>query len=308
MKNDLSVEAGQAGKRLDLYLSENIEGLSRTRLQKLIEAGQILVNGAPCIDNNYRVQENDEINISVPPPEKATVEPENIRLDIIFEDKDLLVVNKPRGMVVHPGPGHSGGTLVNALLYYCQDLSGIGGIMRPGIVHRLDKDTSGLLIVAKNDYTHSMLSAALKSRQMRREYLALVHGKVVPRFGKIDVPVGRHPRHRKKMAVVQGGREAVTSYSVLKYYERHSLLRLKLQTGRTHQIRVHLAYLGYPVVGDLTYSTASLSDLPEELAAPHALHARRIVFNHPRSGKQLEFSAPLPADFREGLRQLKARG
>lgn len=301
-----SVGAEGAGWRLDLYLAENAFELSRSRVQRLIEENMVLVNGEPCGDKNYRLQSGDHISVTIPEPVKAKVEPEEIRLDIVFEDGDLLVINKPRGMVVHPAPGHARGTLVNALLSHCHDLSGIGGVMRPGIVHRLDKDTSGLLIVAKNDFTHRSLSAQLKARKLHREYIALVFGQIKPEIGRIEAPIGRHPRHRKKMAVISGGRAAVTRYRVIKYFERYSLLKLKLETGRTHQIRVHLAHLGYPVVGDPTYTRGGTGDLPSELVRPQALHARRISFTHPRSGKSLEFSAPLPEAFKKTLFWLKS--
>lgn len=307
LQEELTVEVGDAGCRLDTFLSQKIAGLSRNRVQKLVEDGRVLINQVSCEDKNYRLQIGDLVSVTIPPPEEALVEPEEIRLHIIYEDKDLLVINKPRGMVVHPAPGHAKGTLVNALLSYCRDLSGIGGVMRPGIVHRLDKDTSGLLIVAKNDFAHRALSGQLKERELRREYIALVNGKVKPEVGRIEAPIGRHPRHRKKMAVVTGGREAVTCYRVLKYFDRYSLLQLNLETGRTHQIRVHLAYLGYPVVGDPTYAKGSTGDLPPELTAPQALHARRITFTHPRTRKTMQFSTPLPEEFKKTLHWLKKR-
>ncbi|MDW7738726.1 MAG: RluA family pseudouridine synthase [Bacillota bacterium] len=295
------VSAEDEGARLDLFLANLEDGLSRNMVQKLVDDGRVRINQETCYDKNHRIKGGEEISLFIPPPGEISVGPEDIRLDIIYEDSDLLVVNKPRGMVVHPAPGHPGGTLVNALLNHCSDLSGIGGMIRPGIIHRLDKDTSGLLIVAKNDQAHRLLSGQLKSRTLRREYIALVAGKVMPAVGRIEAPIGRHPHHRKKMAVISAGREAVTRYRVLKYYGQYSLLQLNLETGRTHQIRVHLAHLGYPVIGDPTYSKRSYDDLPSGLAAPQALHARRIRFIHPRSGEEMEFSAPLPSDFRKGL-------
>ncbi len=295
------------GRRLDQFLSQPFFGLSRSRAQKLLINEMVQVNGLPCNDKNYRVQEGDLVTVTIPFPEETRLEPEAIPLDIFYEDKDLLVVNKPRGMVVHPAPGHRKGTLVNALLHHCAELSIIGGVKRPGIVHRLDKDTSGLLLVAKNDFAHRALSTQLKTRQLKREYLALVKGAVKPVQGRIEAPVARHPRHRKKMAVVETGKMAVTRYRVLKYYGSYSLLKINLETGRTHQIRVHMAYLGHPVAGDLTYARDSWSDLPRGLAEPQALHARRIKFIHPRSEKTLEFSAPLPEAFKKGLIELNAR-
>ncbi len=303
----ITADPEDEGRRLDHFLTGRFTVLSRNRIQKLIEDGQVSVNRLTCTNKNYRLKAGDPVEINIPPPEEASVKPEKIALDIVYEDEDLLVINKPRGMVVHPAPGHREKTLVNALLYHCKDLSGIGGVMRPGIVHRLDKDTSGLLIVAKNDHAHQSLSDQLKKRLLCREYLALVNGRVKPLIGRIEAPVARNPRHRKKMAVMTGGRIAVTRYRVLKYYGRYSLLQLNLETGRTHQIRVHLAYLGYPVIGDLTYAkSSSWSDLPGGLVKSHALHARRIKFIHPRTAKSMNFSAPLPPDFKEGLLWLKS--
>jgi 23S rRNA pseudouridine1911/1915/1917 synthase len=304
---EMDVKSEDAGRRLDLYISEQVESVSRSRVQKLLDVGMVRINQAVCRDKNYRLQPGDRVSLTIPPPEEATVRAEEIALAIVYEDSDLLVLNKPRGMVVHPSPGHAQGTLVNALLSHCSDLSGIGGVMRPGIVHRLDKDTSGLLIVAKNDLAHRSLATQLKSRKLSRVYIALVCGKVTPRLGRIEAPVGRHPRHRKKMAVITGGREAVTRYRVIKYFKRYSLLQLSLETGRTHQIRVHLAHLGYPIVGDLTYARGGWSDLPPELTAPQALHAHRISFTHPRSGEIMHFSAPLPETFKKTLHWLKAK-
>ncbi len=296
-----------SGRRLDLYLAEQSLELSRSRVQKLIKGGAVFVDKKPCYDNNYRLQSGEEITVYLPLTEDSSIEPEKILLDIIYEDSDLLVVNKPRGMVVHPAPGHARGTLVNALLNHCPDLSGIGGIKRPGIIHRLDKDTSGLLIVAKNDFSHRNLSAQLKARIIKREYIALVSGYVIPKSACIEAPIGRHPVHRKKMAVVDGGREAVTRYRVLKYFDHCSLLRLKLETGRTHQIRVHLAHLGFPVLGDPVYAGNRKDLIPSELIFPQALHAWRISFNHPISEKKLLFSVSLPVDFKAILLWLKSQ-
>ncbi len=293
------------GLRLDTFLAREVENLSRSRAQKLIEEGQASINGASCVDKNYRLQEGDRVSLSIPLPGETAVEAEDIQLQVMYEDADLLVVDKPRGMVVHPASGHSSGTLVNALLGHCNDLSGIGGVARPGIVHRLDKDTSGLLIVAKNDLAHRSLSEQLKSRKLHREYVALVHGLITPKRARIEAPLGRHPRHRKKMAVVAGGREAITRYRVVKYYKHYSLLRLNLETGRTHQIRVHLANLGHPIVGDTTYAAGGKGNLPPEMMPPQALHARHLSFIHPRSGEELKLSAPLPAAFINTLRWLK---
>lgn len=312
MKREEMPPAGQnlsagnqwTGKRIDLFLADNVDELSRSRAQKLIEEELVTVNGNTCRDKNYRLQTGDRISFILPTPVDTAALPEDIKLNIIYEDEDLLVINKERGMVVHPAPGHSGGTLVNALLNHCDDLSGIGGVIRPGIVHRLDKDTSGLLIVAKNDAAHSSLSAQLKERTLRREYLALLCGRVKPVRGRIEAPIGRHPRHRKKMAVLSGGREAVTRYRVIKYYGHYSLVRLKLETGRTHQIRVHMANLGFPVVGDFSYGPGSFGDLPDQHTQPQALHAQKISFIHPRTGNKMEFTAPLPPAFRNTIHWL----
>ena len=294
---DLSVSDPEIGRRLDLFLAEAAVDLTRSRVQKLIEGGMVQVNDLVCTDKNYRVRNSDRISYYLPVPTELSTLPEEIPLDIIFEDQDLLVINKSRQMVVHPAPGHSGGTLVNALLHHCHDLSGIGGVMRPGIVHRLDKDTSGLLIVAKNDKSHSSLAAQLKSRRLKREYLALVCGQVKPKVGRIEAPVGRHPQNRKKMAIITGGREAVTRYRVLKDYGKISLLKLKLETGRTHQIRVHLSQIGYPVVGDFVYGPGGCAGLPPEMLFTHALHAYRLSFIHPGSEESLTFSASPPPEF-----------
>lgn len=300
----LSVSAPEIGRRLDLFLAGAAADLTRSRVQKLIEDGMVQVNDLVCTDKNYRVRNGDRISYSLPVLTELSTLPEEIPLDIIFEDRDLLVINKSRQMVVHPAPGHSGGTLVNALLHHCHDLSGIGGVMRPGIVHRLDKDTSGLLIVAKNDKAHSSLAAQLKSRRLKREYLALVCGQVKPKVGRIEAPVGRHPQNRKKMAVITGGREAVTRYRVLKDYGKISLLKLKLETGRTHQIRVHLSQIGYPVVGDFVYGPGGCTGLPPEMLFTHALHAYRLSFIHPDSKESLTFSASPPPEFQALLHYL----
>jgi len=300
----LTADESSSGMRIDLYLSGKSNDLTRSRVQKLVENKLVMVNGEVCNDKNYRMKASDQVLIKVAAPEELAAQPEDIALDIVYEDKDLLVINKKRGMVVHPAPGHQDGTMVNALLGHCKDLSGIGGVIRPGIVHRLDKDTSGLLIVAKNDYAHNSLAEQLKARTLKRVYFALVCGRVKPLRGRIEAPVGRHLKHRKKMTVIAGGRDAVTRYRVVKYYKRYSLLKLKLETGRTHQIRVHMAHIGFPVVGDPLYGPGSHGDLPAELASPQALHARELSFEHPRTGAKMSFSAPLPEVFRKLLHWL----
>jgi len=295
----------EAGRRLDLFLAGAVSGLSRSQAQKLIAMGAVQVNGRPCTDKNYRLQEGDAVAVFLPEPKPPQPLPEQIPLDILYEDDDILVINKPRGMVVHPAPGHDSGTLVNALLHHYRNLSTLGGPDRPGIVHRLDKDTTGLLLVAKNDFSHASLAAQLKARAVRREYIALVHGRVSPAEGKIEAPIGRHPRHRQRMAVVPGGREAVTRYRVIAHLGPFSLLQVRLETGRTHQVRVHLSFIRHPVAGDPLYGPGCTPELPPPLRQGQALHARRISFIHPRSGRWLEFSAPLPPDFRAGLRILR---
>jgi 23S rRNA pseudouridine1911/1915/1917 synthase len=300
----VSVPDPETGRRIDLFLAGAVTDLTRSRVQKLIEEGLVAVNEMVCTDKNYRVRAGDMVVYSLPEPEAPETRPEEIPLAVIFEDNDLLVINKPRQMVVHPAPGHSRGTLVNALLHHCHDLSGIGGVVRPGIVHRLDKDTSGLLIVAKNDKAHSSLSSQLKSRQLRREYLALVCDRVKPVSGRIEAPLGRHPRNRKKMAVITAGREAVTRYRVLKEYGQISLLKVMLETGRTHQIRVHLSYIGHPVVGDFIYGPGTWAGLPPEMLFTHALHAYRLSLIHPSSQESLTFFAPPPPEFQALLHYL----
>jgi len=301
---ELKVSDPENGRRLDLFLAGAAADLTRSRAQKLIEDGMVQVNDLVSTEKKFRVRTGDRISYSLPALTGPSTLPEEIPLDIVFEDRDLLVLNKSRQMVVHPAPGHSGGTLVNALLYHCQDLSGIGGVMRPGIVHRLDKDTSGLLIAAKNDKAHNSLAAQLKSRKLKREYLALVCGRVKPTLGRIEAPVGRHPQNRKKMTVIAGGREAVTRYRVLKEYRQSSLLKLMLETGRTHQIRVHLSQIGYPVVGDFVYGPGTCADLPQELLFTHALHAYRLSFIHPGSQASLTFFASPPPEFQALLHYL----
>jgi len=287
--------------RLDVYLSSQEElSLTRSRIQKLIDEGLVQVNDVPG-KANYKLRKGDKITLILPPPKELKVEPENIPLDIIYEDEDIIVINKPQGMVVHPAHGNYSGTVVNALLAHCQDLSGIGGVMRPGIVHRLDKDTSGLLMIAKNDLAHLGLTEQIKNRAVQKKYLALVYGNLKEEKGTIDAPIGRHPIDRKKMAVVpRTGKPAVTHYQVLRRYGNHTYLEIDLETGRTHQIRVHLAYIGHPVVGDPVYSSKKRFNLPGQF-----LHAHQLIFKHPRTGRTLEFTAPLPEVMQKVLRSLE---
>jgi len=291
----------ELGIRIDLYLADKVSDLSRSRIQKLIKDGEVLVNGK-TVKPNYAVAEGDEILIGIPQPEQLQLAAQEIPFEVLFEDQDLIVVNKPQGMVVHPAAGNYQGTLVNALLHHCTDLSGINGVMRPGIVHRIDKDTSGLLMVAKNDFAHMNLAKQIKDHAITRVYNALVHGTVAEPAGVIDAPIGRHPVHRKKMAVVlKNSKRAVTHYKVLERFSEYTLIEARLETGRTHQIRVHMSYLGYPVVGDPLYGPRKGNlDLKGQ-----ALHARVLGFHHPRSGAYMEFEAPLPPYFQELLQDLR---
>lgn len=284
------MDDGEAGKRLDVFLAGEVKGLTRTHVQKLITDGLVTVNNEP-VRASYRVRTGDVIIVQVPEPEAIQVAAEPIPLDVYYEDGDVIVVNKPRGMVVHPAEGNYSGTLVNALLYHCRDLSGINGALRPGIVHRLDKDTSGLIMVAKNDDAHLGLAQQLKDRTVNRRYLALVHGRIKEGTGIIDAPIGRDPRDRQKMAVVQkNSRFAVTRYRVLSRFTDYTYVELKLETGRTHQIRVHMSYIGYPVVGDTRYGPSR----PHFYLDGQFLHAAALGFHHPRTGEYLQFEAPLP--------------
>lgn len=291
-----------AGERLDKWLAAPERDLQMTRsaVQLRMEQQAVLVNGTP-VPKNYRQRGGDVIEITLPEPEPLTLEPENIPLDIVYEDADLLVVNKPKGMVVHPAPGHATGTLVHALLYHCGDqLSGINGVIRPGIVHRIDRNTSGLLMVAKTDVAHHSLSAQIQAHSFTREYQAVAVGRFREPSGTIDAPIGRHPVDRKKMCVTQkNSKRAVTHYETILAYQKATHLRLRLETGRTHQIRVHLAYLGHPVLGDDVYGK------PYPGLEGQCLHAAKIGFVHPTTGQYLEFESPLPDYFRRVLRQLR---
>ena len=297
------VSAEDSGTRLDKYLAAHLPELSRSQLQRLIQEGQVgIAHGLGTA--SYRVRGGDIITVDVPPPRPARPGAEALALQIVYEDDALLVIDKPPGLVVHPAPGHASGTLVNALLFHCQTLSGVGGEERPGIVHRLDKDTSGLLLVAKHDRSHRHLSAQLQARQLQRRYVALVRGRLPALQGTIDAPIGRHPQHRQKMAVVtRDGRAARTHYQVLDAWGPCSVLRLALETGRTHQIRVHLAYIGHSVIGDPLYGPGPLrwpghAALEQALGAfpRQALHAEQIRFQHPDNEEWLAFTSPLPPD------------
>ncbi len=287
------------GMRLDKLISENTE-LSRSAAARLIEQGSVLVDGS-CADKKDCPRAGAEVEITLPEPQSTDILPENILLEIIYEDGDLLVVNKPKGMVVHPAAGHYSGTLVNALMFHCGgSLSGINGEIRPGIVHRIDKDTSGLLIVAKNDFAHIGLSEQIKAHSFTREYETVVCGAVME-DGTVDAPIGRHKTERKKMCVTrENSREAVTHYYVLRNYAGYTHLRLRLETGRTHQIRVHMAYIGHPVAGDAVYGSGK----PKWLEG-QCLHARKIGFVHPRTGEYMEFDSELPEYFKRFLKSIE---
>ena len=290
------------GMRLDKFLSVRVEELTRSAAERLAEQGQVS-SGGKTLDKKYRLRAGDAIEVILPEPVGLDILPEAVPLDIRYEDADLLVVNKPKGMVVHPAAGHAGGTLVNALLAHCGDsLSGINGVIRPGIVHRIDKDTSGLLIVAKNDFAHQRLAEQIKEHSFTRMYEAVVHGNLKEDTGTIDAPIGRHPTDRKRMAVTEkNSRHAVTHFEVLARYKGFTHVRLKLETGRTHQIRVHMAYIGHPVAGDPVYGPKK----PVPNLDGQCLHARVIGFVHPRTGEYLEITSELPSYFTAFLEKLK---
>ena len=304
MNTRLEVDAAAGGERLDSYLAQAM-AITRATAQKWIEQGRVTLNDRP-LAKNYRLVGGEAIAVSPPDPVPCEAQPQDIALDIVYEDEDLLVVNKPKGMVVHPAAGNPDGTLVNALLAHCGDsLSGIGGVQRPGIVHRIDKDTSGLLIVAKNDAAHQGLAAQIKEHSFTRVYEAVIVGRLRESQGTVDAPIGRHPTHRKKMAVTdKNSKHAITHYTVLEEMNGYSHVRLQLETGRTHQIRVHMAYLGHPVAGDTVYGAAKQ---PPQLAGlcGQCLHAKGIGFVHPRSGEWLEFTSDLPAYFQKVLTTIR---
>ncbi|MEH7084544.1 RluA family pseudouridine synthase [Neobacillus drentensis] len=289
----------QKGDRIDKVISGLDEEWSRTQVQQWIKEGNITVNGQQ-IKTNYKCNVDDQIEITIPDPEELDVVPEDLNLEIYYEDSDVLVVNKPRGLVVHPAPGHMSGTLVNGLMFHCKDLSGINGVLRPGIVHRIDKDTSGLLMVAKNDLAHESLVNQLVAKSVTRKYKAIVHGVIPHDFGTVDAPLGRDTKDRQSMTVVDHGKHAVTHFHVLERFKDFTFVECQLETGRTHQIRVHMKYIGYPLVGDPKYGPKKTLDINGQ-----ALHAGVLGFNHPRTGEYLEFEAPLPEDIELLLNQLR---
>ena len=295
---ELKIDAAAAGLRLDKAVADLTE-LSRGLANEQIKNGQILVNGE-AKKAKYAVKEGDVISYEVPEPEVVEYVAEDLPLEIVYQDEDVAVVNKPQGMVVHPSAGHTGGTLVNALMYHIKDLSGINGVLRPGIVHRIDKDTSGLLMIAKNDQAHLALADELKDKKSLRKYWAIVHGNLPNDRGVIEAPIGRSEKDRKKQAVTAKGKPALTRFQVLERFGDYTLVELQLETGRTHQIRVHMAYIGHPVAGDEVYG-------PRKTLKSHGqfLHARTLGFTHPRTGEVLEFTAEAPAIFLETLEKLK---
>ena len=295
----LIITEEQAGQRADVGLALLLD-ITRSNMQRLLEDGRA-VKGAKVLKANYKLKAGDEIVVTLPEPQPLDAQPENIPLDIIYEDEDVIVVNKARGMVVHPAAGNYSGTLVNALLYHCKNLSGINGVIRPGIVHRLDKDTSGIMICAKNDEAHLSLSQQIQAKTARRTYLAVVRGNIKTDSGTIETQIARDKVDRKKMAVVkENGREAITDYEVVERFGKYTLVRCKLRTGRTHQIRVHMEYLGYPLVGDPKYSPMKT---PFAIKG-QALHSQTLEFTHPRTGERMRFEAPLPEDMQKIITRL----
>lgn len=295
------IEEAEAGLRVDVYLSGKFPGISRSQVQRLIEDDRLLVN-ARRVKSSHKLKAGDEVEFELPPAVELKVEAENIPLEIIYQDEYLAVINKPVGLVVHPAPGNEHGTLVNALLYHLTDLSSVNGVIRPGIVHRIDKDTSGLLVIAKNDEAHQALSKQLADHSMTREYVALCEGLVKTDQGTIDAPIGRDPRNRLRMGIVPNGRRAVTHYSVQQRYQDMTLVRLRLETGRTHQIRVHMASVHHPVAADPVYGFKK----QRVKYQGQMLHARLLGFLHPRDGQPMEFSVPVPEEFRLVLEKLAA--
>ena len=294
----LEFKSGEDGGRLDQYLARADLGLTRSRLRQLIDDESVLVNGA-AVKPAHRLRPGDTVSVSIPAPRPSGVVPQDMPIAVVYQDAQLVVIDKPAGLSVHPGPGHPDRTLVNGLLALCPDIQGIGGEIRPGIVHRLDKDTSGLMIAAKTQSAHNRLSQQIKDREVCKGYLALVEGTPSPESGLIDVPIGRDPRRRTRMAVVPEGRESRTGYTVIEHAVAHSLLELQLHTGRTHQARVHLAWLGHPILGDAVYGSRS------PLLARHFLHAHSLSFAHPSSDEPLQFLSPLPADLQDTLESVR---
>lgn len=302
MKQELFPEIADSGLRIDKYLSTVNEQLSRSYIQKLLKSGLVLVDGKP-VKASYQVDEGDVISLDIPEAVEPEIEPENIDLDILYEDQDVILVNKPKGMVVHPAAGHYSHTLVNGLMHHCKDqLSGINGVMRPGIVHRIDMDTTGVIIACKNDMAHNSIAAQLKEHSITRRYQAIVHGVLKDDAGTVEGPIGRHPTDRKKMSInYNNGKSAVTHYKVLKRFRQYTHVECRLETGRTHQIRVHMASIGHPLLGDLVYGPGKC---PVPGLQGQTLHAGVLGFIHPRTGEYMEFTAPLPEYFAKLLNTL----
>ena len=288
-------------QRLDAFLASSLDGLTRSQATRLIESGEVAVNGR-AVSKSYKLAGGEDVAVTLPEPEPVEAVPQDIPLDVVYEDADVIVVNKPSGMVVHPAPGHPDGTLINALLYHCAGtLSGIGGALRPGIVHRIDRDTSGLIIAAKNDAAHQYLSAQLADHTLARTYECIVVGALREDRGTVDAPIARHPTDRKRMAVVAGGREAVTHWEVIARYPGYTHVRCRLETGRTHQIRVHMAYIGHPILGDTVYGAKK--EVPG--LTGQCLHAVGLRFLHPRTHEVVELSCPLPEEFTRMLQKIR---
>jgi 23S rRNA pseudouridine1911/1915/1917 synthase len=299
--NVISITADTSGERADQFLARSVEGLTRSSAQRLLEEGQVTAMGKK-LKKNTRLEPGMELEVSLPDPEPLDVVAQDIPLDIVYEDDDVVVVNKPVGMVVHPAPGHADGTLVNALLYHCgNSLSGINGVLRPGIVHRIDRDTSGLIIVAKNDTAHTALAAQLQDHSLARTYETIVIGNLREDSGTVDAPIARHHTDRKKMAVTAGGKRAVTHWNVLERYNGYTRVECHLETGRTHQIRVHMAYLHHPVLGDTVYGNKK----PYPGLAGQCLHAKKLRFIHPSTGQPVEVECPLPEYFVKVIHKLE---
>ncbi|OLO40816.1 pseudouridine synthase [Alkalihalophilus pseudofirmus] len=296
---EFKISEEQANERIDKLMTTLHPDWSRTQIQQWIKEGNITVNGE-TVKTNYKAQFNDKLELEIPEPELLEVEPEPIDLEIVYEDEDVIVVNKPRGMVVHPAPGHSSGTLVNGLMYHCKDLSGINGVIRPGIVHRIDKDTSGLLMVAKNDRAHESLVNQLKAKTTKRVYKAIAHGVISHDVGTIEAPIGRDKKDRQSMTVTEDGRDAVTHFTVLERFDNYTYVQCELETGRTHQIRVHMKYIGFPIAGDPKYGPKKTLNIEGQ-----ALHAAVLGFEHPRTKENLLFKAPLPQEMVTLLEELR---
>lgn len=298
-----TIEAEQAGERIDRFLQAGNPDMSRAKIQKLIQDGFVTVNHS-VVKSNYKLRNRDVIEFTIPEPTEVNIEAEDIALDILYEDSDMIIINKARGMVVHPAPGNYTGTLVNALLYHCDDLSGINGELRPGIVHRLDKDTSGVMVAAKNDISHQSLAIQIGEKTATRTYLTIVHGNMREDTGTVNAPIGRHPTDRKQMAVVEkNSKHAVTHFRVLERFGQYTFLECKLETGRTHQIRVHMAYIGHPVVADPKYNR---SKVPFAIKG-QALHSAELRLKHPASGEEMVFTAPMPTDMEKILHKLRSQ-